>query len=581
MLRIRRIYDTVLPGDREAVERVQEILRTQFPGLDEEEVQKLPQQLRDPLKFRFRSILFIAEGARRILKGFALLMHAPDLQFCYLDFIASAPNKIGGGIGGALYERVRDETRQLKTVGLFFECLPDDPQLCRDSETLKQNTARLRFYERYGARPIINTAYETPLRPGGDNPPYLVYDNTGYTTPVSREMARQIVRAILERKYQAMCSPEYIDMVVNSFRDEVLTLRAPHYIRKNTASSSGKIRVIDRHIALVVNDLHEIHHVRERGYVESPVRIKTILRELEQTELFLPVKIRHFPDKYIKAVHERGFVNYLKKVCRHVDSGKSIYPYVFPIRNATRPPQELPIRAGYYCIDTFTPLNESAYKAAARSVDCTMTAANTLLDGTRLAYALVRPPGHHAERRAFGGFCYLNSAAIAAQHLCRYGKIAMLDIDYHHGNGTQDIFYERADVLTVSLHGHPRFTYPYFNGFADEIGKGNGRGYNLNIPLAEHINGEQYREALKKALKRIRQFAPVFLVISLGLDLAKNDPTGSWSLRAKDFLEVGKMIGELRMPTLVVQEGGYHIRSLGINVRHFFLGAWSGANASR
>lgn len=314
--------------------------------------------------------------------------------------------------------------------------------------------------------------------------------------------------------------------------------------------------------------------------MESPVRIKAILRELEQTEIFLPVKVRHFSDKCIKAVHDREFVEYLKKVCRHVDPGKSIYPYVFPIRNATRPPQDLPIRAGYYCIDTFTPLNENAYKAAARSVDCALTAAETLIDGTRLAYALVRPPGHHAERRAFGGFCYFNSAAIAAQHLSRYGKVAVLDIDYHHGNGTQDIFYDRADVLTVSLHGHPRFAYPYFSGFSDEIGEGAGAGYNLNIPLTEHLDGKQYREALKKALKRIRQFAPVFVVISFGLDPAKNDPTGSWSLRARDFLEVGKMIGELRIPTLVVQEGGYKIRSLGINARHFFLGLWNGATAS-
>ena len=255
-------------------------------------------------------------------------------------------------------------------------------------------------------------------------------------------------------------------------------------------------------------------------------RIKTILYELERISLFKRLKIRHFSEKHIKAVHERGFVEYLKKVCANVEPGQSIYPYVFPIRNATRPPQELPIRAGYYCIDTFTPLNENAYKAATRAVDCTLTAANALLEGYRLAYALVRPPGHHAERRVFGGFCYFNSAAITAQYLSRYGKIAVLDIDYHHGNGAQDIFYERSDVLTISLHGHPRFAYPYFSGFADEVGEGEGKGYNLNIPLAEKLNGEQYREALQKALKRIQRFHPCFLIVSLGLDPAKADPTG-------------------------------------------------------
>ena len=154
----------------------------------------------------------------------------------------------------------------------------------------------------------------------------------------------------------------------------------------------------------------------------------------------------------------------------------------------------------------------------------------------------------------------------------------MLDIDYHHGNGTQDIFYERSDVLTISLHGHPRFAYPYFNGFADEVGEGAGKGYNLNIPLAEKLNGEQYREALRKALKRIRRFHPCFLIVSLGLDPAKDDPTGTWSLQAKDFWENGKMIGATHVPTVIVQEGGYRIRSLGINARHFFLGLWAGTN---
>ena len=237
-------------------------------------------------------------------------------------------------------------------------------------------------------------------------------------------------------------------------------------------------------IALVINDRHGIHEVRERGYVEAPVRITTILKEIGGSDLFATVPPRNYPMSHIQAVHDADFVKYLKRVCESVPEGESVYPYVFPIRNAARPPKELAVRAGYYCIDTFTPLNRRAYAAAERAVDCALTAADAVLGGRPIAYALVRPPGHHAERRTFGGFCYLNSTAIAAHYLSAFGKVAILDIDYHHGNGQQDIFYERADVLTISIHGHPRLAYPYFSGFEDERGRGPGEGFNLNFPLA-------------------------------------------------------------------------------------------------
>ena len=189
--------------------------------------------------------------------------------------------------------------------------------------------------------------------------------------------------------------------------------------------------------------------------------------------------------------------------------------------------------------------------------------------------SLVRPPGYHAERRAFGGFCYFNFAA-AAHYLSSFGNVAILDLDYHHGNGQQDIFYERSDILTLSIHGHPRFAYPYFSGFEDEKGSGTGAGFNVNYPLPEGIDGEKYREVLEKSLKNIRKFDPDFLIIALGLDTARGDPTGTWTLQARDFEENGKMVGRLHLPTLVIQE--YNSRNLGVNARHFFVGLWNAMN---
>jgi acetoin utilization deacetylase AcuC-like enzyme len=307
------------------------------------------------------------------------------------------------------------------------------------------------------------------------------------------------------------------------------------------------------------------------------VRVKAILSQLEPSGLVHRIPVKEYPLRHIMAVHESEYVLYLKRACEGVPAGQSVYPYVFPVRNHAHPPKDLSLRAGYYCIDTFTPLNANAFLAARRAVDCALTAADELLTGRRLAYALVRPPGHHAEGRAFGGFCYFNNAAIAAHHLSRFGKVAMLDVDYHHGNGQQDIFYERPDVLTISIHGNPEIAYPYFTGFANERGGGTGFGYNLNIPLPESQDGTQYRKALERACKEIAKFAPAFLVVPLGLDPAKGDPTGSWNLVAKDFEANGLMIGQLQLPTLVVQEGGYRTRTLGTNARHFFNGLVRGA----
>ncbi len=571
MIRILRIYDDILPSNKERLRQVQEILRKRFIDVSEDEITQIGDKLRNPFKQRFRSILFVAESLQNRVQGFAFLLHEPEINFCYLDWIAAATIKAGGGLGSAIYDTVRRESVDLKAKGLFFECLPDDPAACPDETLLKENRARLRFYERYGARPIVNTAYEHPIHPEDTCMPHLVYDGLNRAKLPGPPFMRKVVRAILERKYANYCPPDYIERVVRSFRDNPIRLRHYRYVKPEAVRPQIRSQSIEL-IAMIVNDRHTIHHVHERGYVESPVRVRSILAELEKSGLFIQMKPHPFPEKHIHAVHDPQFIHYLRRACEQMPEGKSLYPYVFPIRNKTRPPKEPSALAGYYCIDTFTPINRNAYLAARRGVDCALTAAQEILNGRRISYALVRPPGHHAEKRAFGGFCYFNNSAISAQYLSPYGKVAILDIDYHHGNGQQDIFYQRPDVLTVSIHGHPRFAYPYFSGFEDESGEGEGEGFNSNFPLPESIDGFKYRKALSKALQRIETFNPYFLVVALGVDSAKGDPTGTWVLSPKDFEANGRMIGELGLPVVVVQEGGYKNRSLGANVLRFFNG---------
>ena len=571
MLRIRRIYDDIVPVNREILRQVKVILQSRFSAVPAEEIERIGEKLRNPFNQRFRSILFVAETLRRRVLGFAMVLHEPQAGFCFLDWIASVKGKAGGGFGGALYDRVRREAVVLEAKGLFFECLPDDFEACPDEVLLKENRARLRFYERYGARPVINTQYELPVKPGDRCMPYLVYDGLDRGEAPRRSFARKFVRALLEYKYADYCPAQYVTKVVRSFRDDPVQLRQFRYVKPEAVRATVTSQS-DEQIAIVINDRHDIHHVHERGYVESPVRIRSIVNALMPHGLFVEVKPRKFPDKHLYTVHDADFVNYLRRACQEIEDKKSLYPYIFPIRNKTRPPREPSVLSGYYCIDTFTPISRNAYPAARRGVDCALTAARELLEGRRIAYALVRPPGHHAERRSFGGFCYFNNNAIAAQYLTAYGRVAILDIDYHHGNGQQDIFYRRSDVLTVSIHGHPGFAYPYFSGFKEECGEGEGEGFNLNLPLPEAVDGVAYRKALEKALRRIVDFKPDFLIVALGLDPAKGDPTGTWSLNAKDFETNGRLIGELGLPTLVVQEGGYRTRSLGTNALHFFKG---------
>lgn len=332
--------------------------------------------------------------------------------------------------------------------------------------------------------------------------------------------------------------------------------------------------------ALVVSDGHEIHRVRDRDYKETPQRLRSILKGIEGMTVWDRLAPQTFPEQHILDVHDAKFFKFMTDVLECLEPDEELLPSVIPIRNQTRLPSDLALQAPYYSIDTFTPITRNAYVTARKSVDCALTAAQAVLDGTRAAYALVRPPGHHAEHRYFGGYCYFNSLAVAANYLSKHGKVAVFDLDYHHGNGQQQIFYERNDVLTMSVHGHPNVAFPYFSGFEDEDGAGVGEGFNLNVPLPEGVDGQAYRQALVKLVRRAEEFTPAFIVVALGLDTAKNDPAGTWLLQARDFRQNGQIIGSLRLPTLVVQEGGYNLRTLGINARHFFEGLWEAQQAA-
>ena len=577
MLRIRRIFDLALPIDREALRQVEEVLRSRFPGIDDESVAAFRRRLRDPFPCRLRPVLFVAEDHRRVL-GFASVLHAPDLAFMYLEYIASAsaPQEVSrGGVGAALYERIRQEARDLGCSALFLEA-PNAAATAPESAEARQCAARLRFYERLGVFPVAGTEYELPVREGGAAGPHLLYDDLGSGRPLSRDLARRAVRAILERHYRELCPPAYVDRVVASFRDDPVRLVSSP---RAAAEGGASLGTSTGEISLVVADRHDIHHVRERGYVEAPARVSAILTALERSGLCRRQRARRYPVRHIEAVHAPELVRYVRRACREMAPGKALYPYVFPLRNRRRLPAERSVLAGYFCMDTFTPITRNAYAAAKHAAECALTAADAVLAGSPIAYALVRPPGHHAERHVFGGFCYFNNAAIAAQHLSAHGRVTILDLDYHHGNGQQDIFWERGDVFTVSLHGHPRFAYPYFSGFPDERGAGDGEGANLNFALPERQDGAQYRRVLVRALDAVERFAPRFLIVALGLDPAKGDPTGTWSLRAEDFRHNGALVGALGLPTLVVQEGGYRTRTLGTNAAAFLQGL-AGARAS-
>lgn len=553
---------------------MQRIFRSYYGDVYGDYAARIPELLSRQAELGHRTILLAAEDARGRVSAFALAFHYRDVNATLLDFIVVDPGARQRGIGGALYEALREYLGRLGSRGLYFEVRPDDAELEPDPARRRENRARIRFYERYGARVIAGTDYEKK-RPGREEgEPYLMVDGLGESRRPSAAEVRGIISAILFRKYGYARTDPYANTVVESVVEDPVTLRKPL-----VASAPEKVEPehgVFRPLKVVVTKQHEIHHIRERGYVERPVRVSRIVQAIAALPDIEFVDVREHGESHVTAIHDPDFVRYLERVCAKLDEKETVYPYVFPIRLRERKPVDEEVQAGYYCIDTFTPLTRTVYRAARAAVDCALTGADLLQSGAQLVYAICRPPGHHAERRVYGGFCYFNNAAVAAHFLSAHGRVAVLDVDFHHGNGTQDIFYDRADVLTVSIHGDPSYAYPYFAGFADERGEGAGDGFNHNFPLPEGIGDDEYMATLGQALSIIERYAPRYVVVSVGLDIAKGDPTGAWVLSPQGLRRVGGAIAGLGIPVLAVQEGGYDTRVLGRNATWLLTGLQRG-----
>lgn len=312
-------------------------------------------------------------------------------------------------------------------------------------------------------------------------------------------------------------------------------------------------------------------------YFENPDRMDRILAALKQTDWAELKEPEEFGLDPILAVHDKDYINFLASCWDEwLDSDPEVaaspethafLPATFALRRSTRPTASLRGRGGYYMMDLSACIVAGTYKAALVSANCALSAAKAVFSAQSSAFGLCRPPGHHAGKDYAGGYCYINNAAVAANWLCAKGKTAILDIDYHAGNGTQDIFYERSDVLTISIHGDPEFEYPHYIGFANETGAGAGLGFHKNYPLAKDTGDEGYLSALDDALKMIRQFAPGYLVVSAGMDTFDGDPLGTFRVTQNGFQEIGKRIASLNLPTAIIMEGGYANAALGENVR--------------
>lgn len=307
---------------------------------------------------------------------------------------------------------------------------------------------------------------------------------------------------------------------------------------------------------------------------DSPVRTQILLEALARRGVVVEPPALHGTAPVL-AVHTKGLVDFLETAWSRwtiiPDHGPEVWPATFPYwsgrpEEAARP--DCPAtgfagQLGWYLGDLSVPMGPDTWASALRSSETAVSAAEAILGGADIAYALCRPSGHHARADRAAGFCYLNNTAIAAQHLrSRGGKVAILDVDAHHGDGTQQIFYNRADVLTVSIHADPSNYYPFYTGYAHEIGHGAGRGFNLNLPLPHGSAVDAMAGALDEATRAIRDFGAETLVVALGYDAHAQDPLGVLTLEVQDFAVIGDRVRSLGLKTLLVQEGGYALDAI-------------------
>ena len=328
----------------------------------------------------------------------------------------------------------------------------------------------------------------------------------------------------------------------------------------------------------IYSDDHHLHHGRCElmdGQLmpcfEMPSRADHILQRVKTRELGPVQAPRDFGRGPIERIHTAAYLDFFEGAwARWTEHGRDgdLLPYTWPARTL-RPiiPTSLHGQLGYYSFDGGAPITAGTWQAAYSAAQVALTAQAEIQRGAHSAFALCRPPGHHAARDLMGGYCYLNNAAIAAQAFLDQGRrtVAILDVDYHHGNGTQSIFYARNDVLFTSIHGHPEAEFPFFLGYEDERGEGPGEGFNFNYPLAAGSAWDRWSAALEQACLEVERYNADVLVISLGVDTFKNDPISQFKLDSPDYVRMGERIARLGKPTLFVMEGGYAVEEIGVN----------------
>ena len=309
-------------------------------------------------------------------------------------------------------------------------------------------------------------------------------------------------------------------------------------------------------------------------YMENPDRMDRILNALRHTDWAAIAEPGDFGLDPIHAVHEKDYVDFLAScwaewLASEAEDKTTLLPATFALRRQPQKPTSLLGRAGYHMMDLSACIVEGTYSAALASANCALSAAEAVAQGERAAFALCRPPGHHAGKDYAGGYCFINNASVAANWLSARGNVVVLDVDYHCGNGTQDIFYDRSDVLTISIHADPDFEYPYYAGYAHETGSGAGLGFHKNFPLEKGTDDERYLSALEEALALIRGFAPKHVVVSAGMDIYAEDPLGKIKVSTEGIGEIGRRISALNLPTVIIMEGGYNNEALGRNIVKF------------